>query len=73
MKKNEKLIIHKERCKSCQICVLYCPKKALSIGEKLNKIGYRYVILSKEDACTACGICAEMCPEVVIEVWRENE
>ncbi len=71
--KSEKLTIHKERCKGCQICVIYCPKKVLSIGEKLNKLGYRYVILNKEDGCTACGICAEMCPDIVIEVWRENE
>lgn len=73
MKKKQKLTIYEERCKGCQICVLFCPKKALSIGNKLNKLGYRYVILSKESACTACGICAEMCPDVVFEVWRGDE
>ncbi len=73
MKKNKKIAIYDDRCKSCQICVVSCPKKALSIGNKLNRLGYRYVVLSKEEACTACGICAEMCPDVVIEVWRDNE
>jgi len=72
MKKNKKLLIYNDRCKACQICVIYCPKKTLSIGNRLNKIGYRFVTLSKEDACNACGICAEICPDVVIEVWRDN-
>jgi len=70
MTKNKKLVIDFNRCKGCQLCVNFCSKKALALGKKINKLGYRCVILENEDACVSCGICAEICPDAVIEVWR---
>ncbi len=68
---NKKLVIQSNRCKGCQLCVSFCPKNALAIGKKINKLGYTTVFLQNEDVCVACGICAEICPDAVIEVWRE--
>lgn len=67
----KKVLIDEQRCKGCQICIVQCKKGVLTLGNKINKLGYRSVIASKLDDCTACGICAEMCPDVVIEVWKE--
>lgn len=67
----KKLIIDEQRCKGCQICIIQCKRKVLTLGNKINRLGYRYVIPEKLENCTACGICAEMCPDVVIEVWKE--
>lgn len=67
----KKLLIDEQRCKGCQICIIQCKKKVLSLGNKINKLGYRYAVADKIENCVACGICAEMCPDVVIEVWKE--
>ncbi|HSH70646.1 MAG TPA: 4Fe-4S binding protein [Deferrisomatales bacterium] len=65
-----KLVIREDRCKSCGICVEFCPEHCLEIGDQLNTLGYRPVVLKDEEACKSCGICARMCPDVVLEVWK---
>ena len=65
-----KVIFQEERCKGCGICVQTCPKKILSISDKINNQGYTVAVLGQEDKCTGCALCAEMCPDVVIEVWK---
>jgi 2-oxoglutarate ferredoxin oxidoreductase subunit delta len=65
-----KLVILEDRCKSCSICVEFCPEKCLEISQRLNPQGYRPVELKDPEACVGCAICARMCPDVVIEVWK---
>jgi len=65
-----KLEIRQDRCKSCSLCVEYCPKECLEISPGLNAQGYRPVGLKVDAECTGCAICARMCPDVVIEVWK---
>ena len=65
-----KLVIREDRCKSCGICVEFCPVGCLEITQQLNAQGYRPVGLKDAEACKGCAICARMCPDVVIEVWK---
>lgn len=65
-----KLVIREERCKSCSLCVEFCPKSCLQITDRLNPSGFRPVALTQPEECTGCAICARMCPDVVIEVWK---
>lgn len=65
-----KLVIRKDRCKSCRICVQTCTRECLYISSEINQEGYLVVALKDEDRCTGCGLCAEMCPDLVIEVYR---
>lgn len=65
-----KLEFREDRCKSCGLCVAYCPKECLEITGRLNPQGYRPVGLKEGAECTGCAICARMCPDVVIEVWK---
>lgn len=65
-----KLVIREERCKSCGICVEFCPRECLEITDRLNPQGYQPVGLKDPEDCTGCAICARMCPDVVIEVWK---
>jgi len=55
-------VISPDECKGCRVCVNACPNHCLSIGSKINKLGYQYAV-SKADGCTACGICFYVCPE----------
>ncbi len=61
------LIIHKDKCTGCGICVESCPFNALSIVERLAIV--------EGSACTMCGACAEegVCPFEAIEMVKATE
>lgn len=61
----QKLIIRKERCKGCNICVSFCAKKILSL-DTLGKIN-----VEDEEACVTCGRCELLCPDFAIRVEKE--
>ena len=46
-----KIEINSEACKSCQYCVISCPKKILVVGEEVNSFGYPYVISAEPEKC----------------------
>ena len=62
--------IDQERCKGCLFCVEHCPKKVISLSNKLNMKGYFVAEFSGGDGCTGCATCALVCPEVAIEVYK---
>jgi len=61
------LVIHKDKCVGCGVCVDSCPFNALSIVERLAIIDFT--------ACTMCGACAEegVCPFEAIEMVKATE
>lgn len=61
-----------ETCKGCELCIEECPQESLELSPKINKQGYHYVLLIK-DNCTGCTNCALVCPDAVITVYRENK
>ncbi|KYH42587.1 MAG: ferredoxin [Candidatus Bathyarchaeota archaeon B63] len=59
------LMLDKERCIGCEICMMVCPREAIEIvkpkrveGEKLK----RPTIRVDEKKCSFCGICDAICP-----------
>lgn len=67
-----KLTINYEKCKSCSMCVVACPKKILEINKKrLNLKGYNPVEIINRDACISCAMCATMCPDCVITIDKD--
>ena len=70
-----KIIIDKERCKGCGLCVEVCPGNNIYMGKSLNKKGYPTACFKEQPAerqkeCTACTLCALVCPDSTIEVYR---
>lgn len=65
-----KIEINKERCKGCQLCIEFCPRKVLAISEEreTNKEGNRFAKVIKERDCTGCANCAVICPDVCIKI-----
>jgi len=68
-----KIKINEERCKSCGLCVAFCPKKVLYISDKRNLHGYKVVAFNEPKKCTMCGVCYLMCPDVVFERVGEDD
>jgi len=66
------VIINTEKCKACMLCIVFCPRDCLALGEKLNSRGFHPATLVEEARCSGCRTCAMMCPDVCIEVFRED-
>lgn len=48
------IIVNKEECTGCKICIKDCPFDAITLENKIAVID--------EDKCTVCGICVSSCP-----------
>lgn len=65
------VLIDRERCKGCGLCVAACPRHVLMLSDDYNIRGYHPARLDEQsDHCTGCGICAVVCPDVVFTVYR---
>ena len=74
MAKKGKIIIDRELCKGCYLCIRSCPVKVLEMDPNLNSTGTHPAKTVGEDnpaygKCIACGNCYEVCPDVCIEVY----
>ena len=67
-----KLIIKKDLCKSCSLCIDVCPQKILKLDTELNKLGFLPIMVTDESKCIACMRCVLMCPEACIEIYKEE-
>ncbi|MEO0093684.1 MAG: 4Fe-4S binding protein [candidate division WOR-3 bacterium] len=63
-KKGHRIRIIKPFCKSCEICIHFCPEGVLGLGNDLK------VSVLNPDRCTACRWCELHCPDLAIFVER---
>ena len=73
--KRGKIVVDRERCKGCGVCIPVCPQEVIITSSKLNQKWYspaefKENIAEGEKGCTGCAMCATVCPEVAIEVYR---
>jgi len=66
------IVIDRELCKECHLCILACKKSLIIATAELNSKGYHPVVRKEAEGCTGCTLCAISCPEVAIEVYRER-
>lgn len=70
------LVLDKNSCIGCNICVNVCPKEALRLSQakienqKVLKMG---VINIDSGKCILCGICAVLCPTNAIKMLRTGK
>ncbi len=73
MKKRFKLEFNRDKCKGCEICVSFCPKKLLALDKEVNSKGYHPACITDQDACIGCQSCALMCPDCCISIYELEE
>ena len=66
------VVIDKEHCKGCGLCIVACPNKVLDHSGDVNSKGYDYVKMVNPDDCIGCASCATVCPDSVITVYRQK-
>lgn len=70
MAKRGKVVIDRERCKGCYLCVRACPVKVLEADTQINSAGVYPSFAKYAEKCIACGSCYMMCPDACIEVFE---
>ena len=66
------VVVDKEKCKGCNLCVVACPTKTLDLSKEVNGKGYHYSEMVNPEACIGCASCALVCPDSVITVYKMN-
>jgi 2-oxoglutarate ferredoxin oxidoreductase subunit delta len=59
------VLVTKERCKGCELCIEFCPTGVLARSPDFNGKGYHYPIVVNAD-CIHCRLCVTICPEYAI-------
>ncbi|MGM9993895.1 MAG: 4Fe-4S binding protein [Candidatus Avigastranaerophilus sp.] len=66
-----RIVLNRDKCKACYLCVDVCPNKVLQADETVNNIGYYPVTTDNSKTCIGCAMCARVCPDMAIEkVYR---
>lgn len=67
--------LDREKCISCNLCVLACPNKVISLTSEKNENNKKVLLSYHMDVgrCLFCGMCTEACPTNAITVTQEYE
>ena len=63
--RNFALIVDRDRCKGCGLCVEVCPKDVLILNG-YNYRGYPVSTAQKPEECIKCRRCQRTCPDFAI-------
>ncbi len=63
------IVVDKERCKGCEVCLSACPVKSIGMSKDLNSKGYQFAMIIN-DLCIGCANCAIVCPDGSITVYK---
>jgi len=65
-----KVIIDREICKGCELCISACPRKALVISKTQNVNGFFPAEVAYPEKCTSCTFCGLVCPDIAIQIYK---
>jgi 2-oxoglutarate ferredoxin oxidoreductase subunit delta len=62
------VIIDKNYCKGCELCMKACPQEIIKMSAEINVKGYFYAQVVDQPRCIGCRLCAITCPDIAIEI-----
>ena len=73
MKRRFQVLFNRDKCKGCELCVSFCPKKLLALDSTVNAKGYHPAGITNQEECIGCTSCALMCPDCCITINELEE
>lgn len=73
MKRRFKVTFNRDKCKGCELCIHFCPKKILAVDPGVNAKGYHPACITAPEECIGCASCATMCPDCCISIYELEE
>ncbi len=64
--------IDAEICKGCGLCVYFCPKNVLEMGDAMNRKGFNVSSVKSPEDCIECKLCEINCPDLAIFVEEDK-
>ncbi|MDR1763019.1 MAG: 4Fe-4S binding protein [Dysgonamonadaceae bacterium] len=65
-----RVVVNKERCKGCSLCIVACPDDVLELAKEVNSRGYNFARMKNPDACIGCASCGYVCPDGCLTVYK---
>lgn len=72
-KRRFKVLFNKEKCKGCELCISFCPKKIIHLDPEVNAKGFHPAGITEMEECIGCTSCATMCPDCCIRIYQLEE
>lgn len=72
-KKDIVILIDRDLCKGCDICVKVCKPEGLKLVDAPDKWEGAVVDMVAPDECTFCRLCELQCPDFAIRILRHDE
>ncbi|MCL4368742.1 MAG: ferredoxin family protein [Actinobacteria bacterium] len=63
-RKPSEIVIYRDWCKACGICIEFCPTRVFEVGE-----GGEPIVAHPEE-CISCDLCELLCPDFAITLHR---
>ncbi|MCX6639171.1 MAG: 4Fe-4S binding protein [bacterium] len=67
------IIIDRDLCKGCDICVQVCKQDGLKLVDAPDKWEGASVEMINPELCNFCKLCEIQCPDFAIRVLRKDE
>lgn len=67
------IVVDRERCKGCEVCLAACPTGVIQMTREVNAKGFHIAYMENPDACIGCANCAIVCPDGVITVYKKRQ
>ncbi|MBI2953104.1 MAG: ferredoxin family protein [Chloroflexi bacterium] len=58
------IVVYRDWCKACGICIEFCPTRVLDRGNG------GYPIVARPEKCVSCDLCELLCPDFAIMLTR---
>lgn len=66
------IMIDRELCTGCGICIEFCPKDVFERSEDLNRYDNFYPKVARAEECIVCRRCELYCPDFAVSVEEKS-